>query len=372
MTVEAGNEDHPLPVQMRSNGGLALVLRSVNSGSGKLVAAEVGYETVIRAVQTYVVLSCDTDGVWGGQYAYGFNGKKKDNEISGPGNSLDFGARMQDTRLGRLGWTPDPLTAQFQSQSPYIFAGNNPILKVDKEGKYGVIYTQITDKSGNSTMVAVVNPLDYNFQKGEGLGWDLAFDYVQFASINLKTGKTSISERTNVQYVPIWERAWRRVEAGMADLDKRSRPGPLLDGFKRNYSPGKGGIMFSMTGGQGQEGNRVQFPAKSVVSIDDVLGITGNHGGSGGMGFLADWMDKLGGFNVATMNVSDYLGGLPNKQLDKAQQRIDTRGGAKLEDARILDTFCIGCGMKGANDGVGQGVRDRETGKVIDIIPAEH
>ncbi|RYD50353.1 MAG: hypothetical protein EOP52_14215, partial [Sphingobacteriales bacterium] len=39
--VEAGDEDAPLPLYQRSNGGLALVLRSVNSGSGRLVAAEV-------------------------------------------------------------------------------------------------------------------------------------------------------------------------------------------------------------------------------------------------------------------------------------------------------------------------------------------
>ncbi|RYD50522.1 MAG: hypothetical protein EOP52_13940, partial [Sphingobacteriales bacterium] len=41
ISVEAGDEDAPLPLYQRSNGGLALVLRSVNSGSGRLVAAEV-------------------------------------------------------------------------------------------------------------------------------------------------------------------------------------------------------------------------------------------------------------------------------------------------------------------------------------------
>ncbi|RZK38184.1 MAG: hypothetical protein EOO90_23100 [Pedobacter sp.] len=138
ISVEAGNEDAPLPVQMRSNGGLALVLRSVNSGSGRLVAAEVAYETVIRAVQTYVVLSCDTDGVWGGGYQYGFNGKKKDDEIAGPGNSLDFGARMYDSRLGR--WKSlDPLAAKYPGMAPYIFGGSNPILFRDPDGKVLVL-----------------------------------------------------------------------------------------------------------------------------------------------------------------------------------------------------------------------------------------
>ena len=36
------------------------------------------------------------------RYEFGFNGKLKDNEIAGVGNSLDYGFRMQDTRLARF------------------------------------------------------------------------------------------------------------------------------------------------------------------------------------------------------------------------------------------------------------------------------
>jgi RHS repeat-associated protein len=35
------------------------------------------------------------------EYRYGFNGMEKDDEIKGEGNSLDFGARIYDPRLGR-------------------------------------------------------------------------------------------------------------------------------------------------------------------------------------------------------------------------------------------------------------------------------
>ncbi|MCU7549877.1 hypothetical protein OCK74_12165 [Chitinophagaceae bacterium LB-8] len=34
-------------------------------------------------------------------YRYGFNGKENDNEVKGDGNSLDFGGRIYDPRLGR-------------------------------------------------------------------------------------------------------------------------------------------------------------------------------------------------------------------------------------------------------------------------------
>jgi RHS repeat-associated protein len=35
------------------------------------------------------------------EYRYGFGGHEKDDEIKGEGNSLDFGARIYDPRLGR-------------------------------------------------------------------------------------------------------------------------------------------------------------------------------------------------------------------------------------------------------------------------------
>ncbi len=67
-------------------------------------------------------------------YRYGFNGKEKDEEIKENGNSLDFGARLYDSRLGRwLGL--DPLASKYPSLSAYIFAGNMPIIAIDPDGK---------------------------------------------------------------------------------------------------------------------------------------------------------------------------------------------------------------------------------------------
>jgi len=75
----------------------------------------------------------------GSKYRFGFNGMEKDNTIKGTGNSLDFGARIYDSRLGR--WLSlDPLAAMYPDLSPYHYAGNSPILFVDKEGEILVIY----------------------------------------------------------------------------------------------------------------------------------------------------------------------------------------------------------------------------------------
>jgi RHS repeat-associated protein len=72
-------------------------------------------------------------------YRYGFNGKEKDDEVKGAGNSLDFGARIYDPRLGR--WmSVDPLASRYAYISPYNGFANNPIIYVDHSGKDNVIY----------------------------------------------------------------------------------------------------------------------------------------------------------------------------------------------------------------------------------------
>lgn len=67
-------------------------------------------------------------------YKYGFNGKEKDDEIKGSGNSLDFNARIYDPRIGR--WlSTDPLMHQYPSYSPFNYSFNNPISFIDPDGE---------------------------------------------------------------------------------------------------------------------------------------------------------------------------------------------------------------------------------------------
>ena len=68
-----------------------------------------------------------------GGYPSGFNGKEKDNELKGVGNSLDFGARMYDSRIGR--WmSVDMLFHSYPGWTPYRFALCNPMYWSDKDG----------------------------------------------------------------------------------------------------------------------------------------------------------------------------------------------------------------------------------------------
>lgn len=67
-------------------------------------------------------------------YRYAYTGKEVDGEVSGNGNSYDFGNRQYDPRLGR--WMSlDPLKALYPSMSPYCYAGNTPIAAYDPDGR---------------------------------------------------------------------------------------------------------------------------------------------------------------------------------------------------------------------------------------------
>ena len=72
------------------------------------------------------------------KYRYGFNGKEKDDEVFGIGDSYDYGKRIYDTRLGRF-LTVDPITKNYPMLTPYQFASNRPIDGIDLDG---LEYTQ--------------------------------------------------------------------------------------------------------------------------------------------------------------------------------------------------------------------------------------
>src|SRR5690606_16101049 len=56
------------------------------------------------------------------------------NEMKGIGNSLDFGARMLDSRVGRW-FTVDPFASKYPDLSPYSFVANSPLIYIDPDGE---------------------------------------------------------------------------------------------------------------------------------------------------------------------------------------------------------------------------------------------
>jgi RHS repeat-associated protein len=69
-------------------------------------------------------------------YTYGFNGKQKDDEVSGEGDSYDYGLREYDSRIGKFK-SIDPLTKKYPELTPYQFASDSPIKNVDLDGAEG-------------------------------------------------------------------------------------------------------------------------------------------------------------------------------------------------------------------------------------------
>ena len=66
-------------------------------------------------------------------YRFGFNGKENDAEISEKVEWQDYGMRFFNTLIVRFARV-DPITSHYAWFSPYIFAGNNPIMFVDLDG----------------------------------------------------------------------------------------------------------------------------------------------------------------------------------------------------------------------------------------------
>jgi RHS repeat-associated protein len=98
--------------------------------------------------ETVLVDICDTDG---DKYRFGYQKMEKLNEWSGIGNTLDFGARIYDSRIARF-LSIDPLIAKYPDLSPYAFAANNPIMYVDRDGEEPTLaaYKTAAEKLGVS------------------------------------------------------------------------------------------------------------------------------------------------------------------------------------------------------------------------------
>jgi RHS repeat-associated protein len=86
-------------------------------------------------------------------YRFGFQGQEKDDDIKGYGNSIDMGARIYDTRLGKF-LSVDPLQFVQPFQSTYCFAGNQPIWAIDAKGMVKIIIIEIyTDATGKEMKI---------------------------------------------------------------------------------------------------------------------------------------------------------------------------------------------------------------------------
>ncbi len=87
-------------------------------------------------------------------YRYGYNGKEKDSELKGEGNSYDYGMRIYDSRVARF-MSLDPLFRKFAWNSPYSFAENDVIRSIDLDGEEKYVVNQYRDENGAITKIRI-------------------------------------------------------------------------------------------------------------------------------------------------------------------------------------------------------------------------
>lgn len=130
-----------------------------------------------------------------GSYAYGFNGKRMDNEVSGTGNQYDYGFRIYDPRLVRFK-SVDPVTNKYPELTPYQFASNSPISGIDLDGleylasnvarievSRGYVYLKMSNMHN-------VTQNTYNAANANSNFWSQGPDGKKGIGISLKIGST--------------------------------------------------------------------------------------------------------------------------------------------------------------------------------------
>ena len=118
---------------------------------------------------------------------YRYNGKEEQSFAGLP--YLDYGARMYDPATAR--WlSPDPLSDQYRSLSPYSFCAGNPVNYVDPDGKK-LRYARGTSERFQKQFAAVIQ-----FMNKHGTSGDIArleaspvFYYISAPGIDATTGK---------------------------------------------------------------------------------------------------------------------------------------------------------------------------------------
>ena len=100
---------------------------------------------------------------------YKYNGKELDTKKGL--NWYDYGARHYDAALGRF-TTVDPLAEKYYSINPYAYCGNNPINRIDPDGRDWRVQTHYNKETKKMEYTMTVNAALYNNSSNQDINME--------------------------------------------------------------------------------------------------------------------------------------------------------------------------------------------------------
>jgi len=170
-------------------------------------------------------------------YRYGFNGKEKDDEVSGAGNEYDYGFRIYNPRLGRF-LSVDPLFKGYANLTTYQFSSNNPIKFIDLDG------LEATEKKDNSGKTVVKPKRAYEIYEEKNGKVDI------FGKEKKNPKKTGVAGKLDKFDIEVPKLNTTKPTEGVAkedepkeraiEFDRTTPSGATEDGFKQAFVPKDG------------------------------------------------------------------------------------------------------------------------------------
>ena len=232
----------------------------------------------------------------------GFNGKEKDDEVSGGGNSYDYGFRIYNPRLGRF-FSVDPLTSSYPWYTPYQFAGNEPIANIDIDGLEKLKVTRYINEKGNQyktvigvqdatgalsvsyenlyntdkTQIPEANPREQNLtnfvSEQEISVFNATWNTEKKTFKNTKEGNTPLSVEFNVE-VPSEPAASYNVYIQFGDVweDKGEISTTVGEIRITNNATGEEKVIFDVFAGESQIGKDLNSNHPGIKELKKTLG----------------------------------------------------------------------------------------------------
>jgi RHS repeat-associated protein len=203
-------------------------------------------------------------------YRYGFNGKEKDDELKGEGNSIDFGARLYDSRIGRW-FATDPIHQPYES--PYSYVAGNPILFIDEDGNDNIVYLVLLPsakiKLGKQGIASIKNEMQKRL-KDLGLHTEVKI----FDNVESKFDSRNLDKSDSFVVLGSLEEIKKEVKDSprYKDLNDKSEGVSAIDSFQgvSGGSPGYTNpeISAQKTSQDELEAGKIEFASGVLVDLE--------------------------------------------------------------------------------------------------------